>query len=289
MEAQLDMVASKLLAEDVMERDIAIYFNNEISTIFQNPGESGLKVTLKSGRTLEGHAVIYAIGTRPNIELANSCGIQCGRGIIVNQYLQTSDSNVFAIGEIAEFEEQLYGITSAAEGQADCAARYILGDLSSIYQGATLMNILKFDDLDLCSIGKVNIPAQEHDYEEVVFTDLRKRYYKKCIIRNDRLEGAILMGDKSEFAEFRSLIENKIELSNKRDELLRVQKPKEPVIGRLVCSCNNIGIGNLQQKIEAGCTDFAELCKITGAGLGCGSCKPEVKSILHETLPQKVH
>lgn len=286
MEAQLDIVASKILAEDVIERDISVYFNNEISTIFKNPSTNTLRITLKSGRTLEAQAVIYAIGTRPNIELATASGIDCGRGVVVNQYLQTSDPNIFAIGEIAEFEENRYGITSAAEEQADCAARFISGDLTSLYQGATLMNILKFDDLDLCSIGKVNIAAQDENYEEVVFTDLRKRYYKKCIIKNDRLEGAILLGDKSEFAEFRSLIENKIELSNKRDELLRVQKPKDPIIGKLVCSCNNIGHGNLKQKIDAGLINFDELCKSTGAGLGCGSCKPEVKSILQETLAQ---
>lgn len=284
MEVQLDPVASKLLAEDVIERDIAIYFNNEVSTINQEPGSRNLNVTLRSGRTFTANAVIYAIGTRPNIELAKACGLECGRGINVNEYLQTSDPNIFAIGEIAEYQRKLYGITAAAEEQADCVARYLLGDLSSIYNGSTLMNILKFDDLDLCSIGTVNISAQNKDYEEVVFMDLKHRYYKRCLVKNDRLVGAILVGDKSEFAEFRSLIENKIELSNKRTELLRVQKEREPVIGELICSCNNVGTGNLVQQMDEGVLDFRSLCKQTGAGLGCGSCKPEIKSILQNHL-----
>lgn len=282
MERQLDTVASKLLAEDVNERGIPIFFNNEVSTIFQEDGKHQLTVTLKSGRTITSHAAVFAIGTRPNIELAKGGGVACSRGIMVNEYLQTSDPDIFAIGEVAEFKQQLYGITAAAEQQADIAARFINGDLSSIYQGSTLMNILKFDDLDLCSIGTINIPPNDPTYEEVIFMDIRERYYKKCIIHNDLLVGAILMGDKAEFAEYRNLIENRIELSDKRTELLRIQTAKEPIKGRMVCSCNNVGLGNLEQKIKAGCQDFQELCSTTGAGLGCGSCKPEVKAILQQ-------
>ena len=92
------------------------------------------------------------------------------------------------------------------------------------------------------------------------------------------------MGDKTEFAEFRSFIENRIELSDKRSELLRGENKKEPVLGKLICSCNNVGVGNIEAKIKAGCDDFRELCEVTGAGLGCGSCKPEVKAILKENL-----
>ncbi|MEL6718783.1 MAG: FAD-dependent oxidoreductase [Bacteroidota bacterium] len=282
MERQLDIIASKLLAEDVIERDIPIFFNNEISTIFKE--EDKLSVALKSGRTLQTHAVVYAIGTRPNIELAKEAGLATSRGVQVNHYLQTSDSNIFAVGEIAEFQQKLYGITAAAEQQADCAARYLTGDLTSIYQGSTLMNILKFDDLDLCSIGEVNVPKDDDSYEEVVFTDLRERYYKKCIIKNDLLVGAVLMGDKTEFAEFRALIENRIELSDKRSELLRGENTKEPVLGKLVCSCNNVGVGNIEAKIKSGCHEFRALCSTTGAGLGCGSCKPEVRAILNDSL-----
>lgn len=284
MERQLDTTASTLLAEDVMERDIPIFFNNEISTIYKEDESPNLIVSLKSGRTIHCHAVVYAIGTRPNIELAKSIQLKTSRGIVVNEYLQTSDLDIFAMGEIAEFQQQLYGITTAAEQQADSAARFITGDLISIYTGSTLMNILRFEDLDLCSIGQITIPKNDNSYEEVVLSDLREHYYKKCIIKDDLLIGAILMGDKSEFAEFRSLIENKIELSDKRTELLRGSSNKAPVIGRLLCSCNNVGVGNLEQHIQNGCTDFKQLCELSGAGLGCGSCKLEVKAVLKENL-----
>ena len=112
--------------------------------------------------------------------------------------------------------------------------------------------------------------------------DVSKRFYKKCIVKDDMLKGAILLGDKSEFAEFKRLIEEEIELSDKREELLRGKSNSEPLKGKLVCSCSQVGTGNLQEAIAGGCHDFKELCSQTGAGLGCGSCKPEVKAFLKE-------
>ena len=146
------------------------------------------------------------------------------------------------------------------------------------------MNILKFEDLDLCSIGTLDYPQDDPAYQEILLMDVSKRFYKKCIVYNDWLIGAILMGDKSEFAEFKRLIEEKIELSEKREELLRGTNVDEPVLGKLVCSCSQVGEGNLEAAIKAGCHDFAKLCQQTGAGLGCGSCKSEVKQIMENVM-----
>lgn len=126
------------------------------------------------------------IGTQPNIELAKQSGLETRRGVLVNSYLQSSNPEIFALGEIAEFENSLFGITSAAEKQADIAANYILGDLGSIYSGSVLMNILKFENLYLCSIGMVNTPAKDDSYEEIILMDARKHFYKKCIVRMTR-------------------------------------------------------------------------------------------------------
>ncbi|RAI95375.1 nitrate reductase [Algoriphagus yeomjeoni] len=283
MERQLDEVSSKLLSLDVQERGIHVYFDNEVSTVFDDEEQKSLSITLKSGKIIYANAVVYAIGTQPNIKIARDNGILCGRGIKVNQHLQTNYPNIFAIGEIAEFENQLFGITSAAEEQAMVLANYIAGDVSSIYGGSVLMNILKFKDLELCSIGDIIIPENDDSYEEIIFTDMKRRYYKKCIVKDDLLIGAVLMGDKNEFAEFKSLIENKIELSEKRKSLLMGSSDTRPVIGKLVCSCSRVGEGNIKEAIASGCTDFTALCQETGAGLGCGSCKTEVREILHQS------
>jgi len=283
MERQLDVVASRLLADDVRDRGIQIYFDNEVDTVF-NSSDYNLAVTLKTGREINCNAVVYSIGTIPNIELAKQVGLNCKRGIVVNHYLQTSDPDIFAVGEIADFEGSLYGITAAAEQQADIVAKFLLGDYSAIYKGSVFMNILKFEDLDLCSIGTLDYPQDDPAYQEILLMDVSKRFYKKCIVYNDWLIGAILMGDKSEFAEFKRLIEEKIELSEKREELLRSSKVDEPVLGKLVCSCSQVGQGNLEAAINGGCQDFAKLCQQTGAGLGCGSCKSEVKQIMENVM-----
>ena len=285
MERQLDRIASRLLAEDVNDRGIKVYYDNEVSTVFEERDDkNSLSITLKTGRTIKCNAIVYAIGTRPNIELAKHSDLKTGRGVVVNEYLQTNDPQIFALGEIAEFRNALFGITSAAEQQADTAAKYILGDFSSIYNGSILMNILKFENLDLCSLGMVNAPMDDNTYEEIILMDVSKKYYKKCIVKDDTLKGAILMGDKNEFAEFKRLIEEEIELSEKRNELLRGQSNSVPLKGKLVCSCSQVGEGNLIETINGGCEDFSKLCSETGAGLGCGSCKPEIQDILRKQL-----
>lgn len=280
MERQLDPLASELLYLELLDRGIDIYFNEEVQTFFGIEQLEGIQ--LKSGRKLSCQVVVMAIGTVPNTELAQASGLSCNRGVVVNDYLQTSDPDIFAAGELAQWNGQMWGITLAAEQQAETAARFMAGDLSQPYRGSLSMNMLKMEGLHLCSIGMAEIPANGVGYEEVIFVDKAKRYYKKCIVKGDKLVGAILVGDKNEFQEFRELIANGIELSDKRLQLLRANKKVDPVAGKLVCSCNSVGQGNLEKAIAAGCTDFQKLCQQTGAGTGCGSCRPEVRSILEK-------
>ncbi len=280
MDRQLDPLGSQLLHEELVDKGVDIYYNDEIDRFLGEDHITGIR--LKSGLLIDCQAIVIAIGTAPNIEIAKAANIVCKRGVVVDEYLQTSDPSIFAIGEIAEFKGFLYGITAAAEQQAAIVARYLSGDISKYYEGSLLMNILKMHGTDLCSLGLAECPDDDPAYEEVVFIDKSRRYYKKCIIHNDRLVGAILIGDKSEFLEFRDLIQDKIELSDKRLQLLRSGKKAEPVIGKLVCSCSGVGEGNLQNKIKEGCTDLLQLCQLTGAGMGCGSCRSEVKNILEK-------
>jgi ferredoxin-nitrate reductase len=278
MDRQLDPLGSQLLHEELISKGIEIFYNDEIDRFLGEKNISGVR--LKSGLHISCHALVIAIGTVPNIEVAKAAGIDCKRGVVVDEYLRTAEKDIYAIGEIAEFKGFMYGITAAAEQQAEIVARFLSGDISKYYSGSLLMNILKMHGTDLCSLGLAEIPNNDPTYEEIIFLDRAKRYYKKCIVHNDKLVGAILIGDKSEFLEYKELIENKLELSEKRLQLLRSGKTTEPVIGKLVCSCNNVGEGNLVNKIKDGCKDHLQLCQLTGAGMGCGSCRPEVKAIL---------
>ena len=278
---QLDPLGSQLLHEEIIDQGCEVYCGDEVQLFYGQTRLTGIR--LGSGQQIDCDALVFAIGTTPNIEIAKEAGLHCQRGVLVNEHLQTNDPDIYAVGEIAEFKGMLYGFTAAAEQQAGILARYINGDIASYYEGTVLMNIIKIHGFDLCSIGLSECP-NDREYEEIVFIDKSRRFYKKCIVHQDRLVGAILIGDKAEFQEFRELIAGKIELSEKRLQLLRSGGKATPVLGRLVCSCNNVGSGNIQQQIAAGSRDLAQLCKVTGAGTGCGSCRPEVKRILEAEL-----
>src|SRR5699024_9883826 len=99
---------------------------------------------------------------------------------------------------------------------------------------------------DLCSLGLAEVPDGESDYEEIILLDHAHRYYKKCIVYRDRLVGAILMGDKAEFNDFRQLIESGMELSDRRKQLLRSGQAAPVMKGKQLCSCNNVGAGNIR-------------------------------------------
>ena len=284
MNRQLDATASSLLHEELTDRGVEVFYNDEVKYLTGKQRVNGVRLT--SGQVLECNAVVVTIGTTPNVEIAKKADLEVQRGIVVNAYLQTSDPHIFAIGEVAEFEGQLFGITAAAEEQAEALCAHLNGDVQSYYRPTLSMNILKMEGLDLCSMGIIEIPANGSGvgYEEVVFADKQKRFYKKCIIYGDKLVGALLLGDKSEFVEYKSLIQHQTELSDKRLQLLRSGKSGNALKGKVVCSCNNVGDGNLREAIQSGCSDFQALCQQTGAGTGCGSCRPEVKAILEGSL-----
>lgn len=287
MSRQLDELSSRLLKKLLLRKGMHIHLNDEIVQYILNEdadSRSVRQVKLKSGQILDCDLMIVAVGTRPNIELFKDAQIDCQYGVCVNEYLQTSAPHVYAIGEIAELNGQIWGISPAAQEQAGVVARVLSGDPHTYYSGSTLMNILKLHDVQLASIGMSDVPAQQTaQYQVIRLEDIERNYYKKCIIHRNRLVGAIMLGDKNEFNEFRRLIDEGIELNELRDTLLRpggVVKP--PMQGQLVCSCNNIGDGNIRNCMRNGAQTLVSIMEQTGAGTGCGSCKPEILKILAE-------
>jgi ferredoxin-nitrate reductase len=282
MDRQLDSLASELLHEELLDRGIKVYFNDEILSIKGTQQVEGVK--LKSGKSLKCDILIYAIGTVPNIEIARAAGLKCNRGIVVDNHLKTSDPDIFAMGEIAEHYGVVYGITAAAEEQAEILAEYLNGNVGAVYDGSVPMNILKVKDLDLCSIGIIDYPKEDKNYQSVVIEDKAVRYYKKCVIYRDRLVGAILIGDKTEFNEFRKLIKEEKPLGEKRKFLLKPGGPgksDEVETSRIICNCNKVTEQTITLAAEK-CRNIGELCNTTGAGTGCGSCKNEIKKILEK-------
>src|SRR4029079_9453731 len=126
MDRQLDPLGSQLLHEELTLKGVDIYYNDEIERFLGETHISGIR--LKSGLIIHCQAIVVAIGTIPNIEIAKAADLACKRGVLVDEDLKASDPNIFAIGEIAEFKGFLYGITAAAEQQAAIVARYLNGD-----------------------------------------------------------------------------------------------------------------------------------------------------------------
>ncbi|PKA27428.1 NAD(P)H-nitrite reductase [Leptospira sp. mixed culture ATI2-C-A1] len=284
MSKQLDAVACEILKEEIESRGIEVIFNSEIKKVHGYDRVS--YVELKDGKKLYPDGIVYAMGTSPNLVLAKEMGIDIGEGIKVNEFLQTSDPDIYAIGEVAEHTSGVYGTVLAAEEQAKVAANHIYGYQFQTYSGSLHSNLLKIPGLELVSLRLPGIQFENltDEYEEIVFLDRKKHKYKKCIVKGDKLVGAILVGDKSEFVEYKNLIASGLELGEKRNQLLSSLSSTKPPKGALVCSCNGVGKGNIEDEILCGAKNLTEVMEKTGAGTGCGSCRPEVNQIIKNLI-----
>ncbi len=286
---QLDETAGGLLKLELEERGIGVFTGDCIVEYLTDKKGNFSGAKTRGGLVIHADLLFVAVGTRPNIEYLDESGLECNRGVIVNDHLQTSDPYIFALGEIAEHQGMLYGITAGAQDQAKIAARFIAGDDWSSYSGSTLFNILKIHGREVRAAGLNEIPEgseEDPQWEDVIFHDKRKRIYQRCIVHRNRLVGAQFIGNADPWEDCKRWIDQGIELEAERDSLLRgAAEAREPVKGRLVCTCNQVGEKNLQDAIHNGCVDLEALCSKTRAGTGCGSCRPDVKRILETALP----
>ena len=272
MERQLDETASRLLAESLSDLGLPMIFHDEIRRLEGVGKVSG--VQLASGRHLEAGAVVFATGTVPNVELARAAGLKVGSGVIVDETMTTSVASILALGEMAEWEGQRWGITLAAEQQAQVAAHALAGDPFARYKGSVALNVLKVGGLSLASVGRL---ASDHPRAEtIVFLDEAQRTYKKVLLEDDRVVGALLLGEKAEFAALKTWIESGLELGETRKTLLRSGSLPKEGTGKLVCSCLTVRESVLFEAIREGADTVDALMEATGAGGGCGSCRPEL-------------
>ena len=294
MSKQLDRSAAGLLSEALQTRKgIELYLNDEVIGLYpEGSGAAGANSSgtatgderkwtayLASGKRLSCTSVICAMGTEPETGLARAAGLRTNFGVLVDAYLRTSDPDIYAIGEVIEFEHRTYGTTLAAAAQAETLAGVLSGDPTVYYRGSIDLNILKVEGVPLVSMGAIK--AERPGDEVLVASDLSRGHYKKFIIRDGRLAGCILVGDTSQLPVLRNFHESQLELEKERETLLGASgdSAAKAANGRIVCSCNQIGEGDLKDAIAAGAPDAESLCAATGAGSGCGSCKPEVRRL----------
>ncbi|UCE92265.1 MAG: NAD(P)/FAD-dependent oxidoreductase [Methanobacteriota archaeon] len=178
-------------------------------------------VRLRDGRALECDMVVVSAGARADLTLAKAAGIQTNRGIVVDSSLLTSAEDVYAIGDVAEFEGRMWGMIPPALDMARAVVKKVLGIESPSYQGTIPSNTLKVVGVDLTSIGTVR---SEHELEDAGFEEIRaisedRAVYKKFVIKDDRMIGAILLGSKQEAAKVTKMIKDGASVAGIKDRL----------------------------------------------------------------------
>jgi len=216
MERQLDIAAGDLLRRDLDARGIAIFTNSQAEEIAGS--EWAEAVVLADGRRLPADFVVLAIGIRPNIELARAAKLDVNRGILVGDDMRSSDPDIFAVGECIEHNGQVFGLVAPIWDQAKVCGAQLGGDLSAVYVPPPVFTSLKITGVDVFSAGA--LAAADDADEEITLHDAKLGLYKKLIVRNDRLVGAVLYGSIGDGPWYVELMRDKADVSAMRDRLV---------------------------------------------------------------------
>jgi nitrite reductase (NADH) large subunit len=214
MERQLDARSADMLAREVEARGVEVLLGAETTKVEGIRRVEGVR--LADGRVIEADLLVVAVGVRPNTALARAAGIDVDRGIIVDDGLQTSVADIHAIGECAEHRGQCYGLVEPAHEQARVLARRLAG-VDAHYRGSVLATNLKVSGVRVFSAGDFLGAAGT---ESIVLSDPGLKTYKKLLIANDRLVGAVLFGDTADGPWYLDLIRAGASIGDVRDDLV---------------------------------------------------------------------
>jgi nitrite reductase (NADH) large subunit len=214
MERQLDAPAADLLKTLVECKGIEVLLNANTARLHGEKAVEGIELT--DGRSVEADAVIFAAGIRPNVALAKDAGISVNRGIVVDDHLQTGAADIFALGECAEHRGICYGLVEPAYEQARVLAQHLAGNSAS-YSGSVVATNLKVSGVAVFSAGDFIVADGA---ETIVLNDARRGTYKKLVIANGRLTGAVLVGDSADALWYLELIRTRQPIAKIRGEMM---------------------------------------------------------------------
>ncbi|WP_425916918.1 nitrite reductase small subunit NirD [Acinetobacter sp. TSRC1-2] len=221
MERQLDSRASRLLRQSIEAKGINIITQaNTEQLIGEN--EHVTQIKLKDGTVLDADLVVFAVGIRPNMALAQSAGLRCNRGVMVNDTMQTFDPSIYAVGECIEHRNQTFGLVEPLWGQAFICASHLAEHGSLTFKAPTVPTQLKVSGCDVFSAGRIDLEDSEpqDDYEDIILNDEKRQIYKRIIIQKDKVIGAVLFGDTEDGAWYAELISDQTPIANIRNKLL---------------------------------------------------------------------
>jgi nitrite reductase (NADH) large subunit len=292
MERQLDAAAGALLRRTLEARGQRFLMGAQTAEIL---GEERVRaVRFKDGTEVPTDLVVMAVGIRPNVALAQRAGIHCERGIVVDDTLQTFDPRIYAVGECMQHRGATYGLVAPLFEQAKVCANHLAGLGFARYTGSVTSTKLKVSGVDVFSAGDFQ---GGKGYEDIVFQDPGRGVYKKLVLRDGRLHGAVLYGDTIDGAWYFQLLRDGTDVSGVREQLM-FGRGHLGVAGHggqnaaaamsddtEVCGCNGVRKGEIVRAItEKGLFTLEEVRSHTKASSSCGSCTGLVEQLLASTL-----
>jgi nitrite reductase (NADH) large subunit len=293
MERQLDASAGFLLTEALAAKGVETVLEAQSEEILGENGRvAGLK--LKDGRVLPCDLLVMAVGIRPSTSLAKAAGLEVNRGVVVDDSLRTSDPDIWAIGECVEHRGQCYGLVAPIWDMCRTLGEALTGGVSA-YEGSALSTRLKVSGVDVFSAGK---HTGGDGCEDIVFRDAGRGVYKRIVLEDGKVAGAVLFGDASDGAWYFDLMRSGEAVGDFRETLVFGQAATEGLRGldpsaavaamadtAEVCGCNGVCKGDIVRAIaDQGLTTLEAVRAYTKASASCGNCTPTVEKLMKLSL-----
>jgi nitrite reductase (NADH) large subunit len=297
MERQLDPVAGKMLQKSLEDRGLTFLLEKNTKEIVGDDNGHVKAIRFTDGLEVPAQLVVMAVGIRPNTALAESAGLYCNRGIVVNDTMQTYDPRIYAVGECVNHRGTAYGLVAPLFEMAKVCANHLANYGIGRYQGSVTSTKLKVTGIDLFSAGEFMGGAGT---EEIVLSDPIGGVYKKLVIKDDKLVGACLYGDTVDGSWYFNLLREGRNISEMRDTLMfgesNTGRPGDVGHGGFskaasmpdsaeVCGCNGVCKGTIVKAIkENGLFTVDDVRKHTKASASCGSCTGLVEQVIMATV-----
>jgi nitrite reductase (NADH) large subunit len=293
MERQLDSVAGKMLQKSLEERGLNFLLEKNTKEILGDENGRVKAVRFNDDSEVPAQMVVMAVGIRPNTTLAESAGLYCNRGIVVNDTMQTFDPRIYAVGECVNHRGTAYGLVAPLFEMAKVCANHLANFGIGRYQGSVTSTKLKVTGIDLFSAGDF---MGGEGTEEIVLSDPIGGVYKKLVLKEDKLVGACLYGDTVDGSWYFKLLREGKNVAEIRDSLMfgEANTGRPGDVGHEghtkaaampddaeVCGCNGVCKGTIVKAIkEKGLFTLEDVRKHTKASASCGSCTGLVEQII---------
>jgi nitrite reductase (NADH) large subunit len=289
MERQLDMAGGQYLQTRMEQLGVRVLLGRNTKTIVGNGSVEG--VALADGTCLDADLVVVAAGIRPNVDLARKAGLAVNRGIVVNDYMETSNPDIFAVGECVEHRGVCYGLVAPLFEQGKVLAATMTGNRGPTYTGTVQAAKLKIMGVDVFSAG---VGDDSGDCEYVRYEDPAPGIYKKLALRDGKLAGVILVGEVADSHRYMDWLRSGTDLKGRRRHLLFPPPAADAGLdvaemsdSATVCGCVGVTKGAIIAAIhERGVNTLSQLKECTRASTGCGSCSGLCQDVLRAVAPQ---